>query len=71
MALFELWSADAYRTTQLLIFDDEGDVTQYFDLGPYWRLNRQDDIYLYGGRLITLAGSAVDQTVEINSITLR
>lgn len=71
IVLFEIWSGNAYRTTQLLAFDDDGKVTERFELGPSWRLNRQDDVYLYNGRLITLAGSAADQTIEINSITLR
>lgn len=71
LVVYEVWSGSAYRTTKILSFDDAGNVDQTFEIGPTLRLNRQDDIYLYNGRLITLSASAEGQSIDVNSITLR
>ncbi len=70
LVLYEEWSARSYLSTHALEFDDNGKVTRSIELGPIWRLNRQDDIYVHRGRLISLSGAAADKKMELQTIVL-
>lgn len=70
LVIYEEWSINSYRTTWAVEFNDSGKVVRTQELGPLWRLNRQDDLYFVNGRLISVSGSRANKTIEINSILI-